>query len=47
MFGLKCLGFEESSYNQLPGRLSPDYKYLHAREIPHKLSLPPRPYQAV
>ena len=29
-FGLECLDFEESSYNQLPGSLSPDYKYLHA-----------------
>ena len=27
--------FEESSWSQLPGNLSPDYKYLHARQIPH------------
>ena len=27
-----------SSYNQLPGSLSPDYKYLHASQILHKLS---------
>ena len=39
-FGLGCLDFEESSYNQLPGSLSPDYKYLHARQIYHKLSDP-------
>ena len=32
-FDLECLDFEESSYNQLPGTLSPDYKYLHARQI--------------
>ena len=37
-FGLECLDFEESSYSQLPGNLSPDYKYLHARQIPHQLS---------
>ena len=27
-FGLECLDFEDSSYSQLPGSLSPDYKYL-------------------
>ena len=37
-FGLKCLDFEESSYNQLPGSLSTDYKYLHANEIPNQLN---------
>ena len=38
LFGLMfCLDFEENSYNQLPGRLSPDYKYLHARKILHQL----------
>ena len=37
-FGLECLNFEESSYSQLPGRLSLDYKYLCARQIPHQLS---------
>ena len=31
-------GLEESSYNQLPGSLSPVCKYLHARKISHKLS---------
>ena len=34
-FGLHCLDIEENSYSQLPGSLSPDYKYLHARQIPH------------
>ena len=34
-FGLDCLDFEESSYSQMPGSLSPDYKYLHARQIPY------------
>ena len=38
-FGFKCLDFEDS-YNQLPGNLSPDYKKLHARQIPHQLSFP-------
>ena len=27
-------------YSQLPGTLSPDYKYLHARLIPRQLSCP-------
>ena len=40
-FGLECLDFEESSYNQLSGSLSPDYKYLHAKHFP------PKPYLAV
>ena len=26
---------EESSYCQLPGNLGPEYKYLHASQIPH------------
>ena len=26
--------------NQLPGSLSPDYKYLHARQIPPNLNFP-------
>ena len=34
-FGLECLDFDESSYNQLPGSLSSDYKYMHERQIPH------------
>ena len=33
VFGLECLDFNESSYSQLP-----DYKYLHARKIPHQLN---------
>ena len=39
-FGLQCLDFEENSYSQLPRSLRPDYKYLHARIIPHQLSFP-------
>ena len=39
-FGLECLDFEESSYSQLSGSLRLDYKYLHARQIPHQLSFP-------
>ena len=31
---------EESSYIQLQGILSPDYKYLDARQIAHQLSFP-------
>ena len=38
VFGLECLDFKESSYSQLPGSLSPDYKYLHA--VSHQLSFP-------
>ena len=34
------LDLEFVSYNQLPGSLSLDYKYMHARQIPHKLSFP-------
>ena len=26
---------KENSYSQLPGSLSPDYKYLHAQHISH------------
>ena len=36
---VSCFGledFEEYSYSQLPGSLSPDYKYLHASQIPHQ-----------
>ena len=40
MFWLTCLEFEKCSYSQLPGSLSPHYKYLHARQIPHLLSYP-------
>ena len=29
---------EKSSYSQLPGSASPDFKYLHARQIAHQLS---------
>ena len=29
------LEFEKDSYSQLPGSLSPDYKYLHARQRSH------------
>ena len=36
----ECMDFEESYYSQLPGRLSLDYKYLHARQTPHQLSFP-------
>ena len=32
------MDFEKSSYSQLPGSLSPDYKYLHVRQIPQQLS---------
>ena len=32
--------FEESSYSQLPGSLSSDYKYLHTRHILKQLSFP-------
>ena len=39
-FGLECLDFEESLYSQLPGSMNPDYKYLHARQIPHQLNFP-------
>ena len=39
-FPLEGLDFEECSYSQLPLSLSPDYKYLHARQIPCQLSLP-------
>ena len=38
--GLEYLDFKESSYSQLPGILSPDYKCLHVRQIPHQLSFP-------
>ena len=34
VWSLECLDFEESSYNQLPGSLSQDHKYMHARQIP-------------
>ena len=37
---VECLEFEENSYSQLPGSLSQDYKYMHARQIPHQLSFP-------
>ena len=37
-FGLESLDFEEScSYSQLPGKLSPVYKYQRL-QIPHQLS---------
>ena len=39
-FGLEYQDFEESSYSQLRGSLSPDYKYLHARQIYQQLSFP-------
>ena len=29
----ECLDFEENSYSQLAGSLSPDYKNFHARQI--------------
>ena len=35
------------TYNQLPGSLSPDYKYLHARQIPHQLSFSYQSYLTV
>ena len=35
-FALECQDFEEGSHSQLPGSLSPDYKYLHERQIPHQ-----------
>ena len=40
--GIESLEFEESSifYCQLPESLSPDYKYLHVRQIPHQLCFP-------
>ena len=37
-FAIECQDCEQSSYSQLPGSLSPDYKYLHVRQIPHQLS---------
>ena len=37
-FGLECLEFEESSYRQFRGSLSPYYQDLHARQILHQLS---------
>ena len=40
VLSLIAFDFEESSYNQFPGSLSPDCKYLHARQIPHQLSFP-------
>ena len=36
MFGLEYL--DSYTCNQLPGSLRPDYKYLHASQIPHRLS---------
>ena len=42
-----CLDFEGISYSQLPGRLSPDYKYLHTRQIFHQLSVPHKLYPNV
>ena len=39
-FDLECLDFEERSYSQLPCCLSPDYKYLHVRQIFHQLCFP-------
>ena len=47
IFWLECLDFEENSNSQLPGSLSPGYKYQHAREIPDQLSFPPKPYLTV
>ena len=40
VFNLKRLNIEESLYSLLPGSLSPDYKYLHAKQIPNQLSFP-------
>ena len=37
-FVLEPMDFEESSYSQLPQSFNPDYKFLHARKIPHHLS---------
>ena len=31
---------EESSYSQLQESLSPDNKFLHARQIPHQIRFP-------
>ena len=30
----------KKAYNQLPGSLGPDYKYLHGRQIPYQVKLP-------
>ena len=37
-FRLEPQNFEENSSSQLPGSVSADYKYLHARKLPHQLS---------
>ena len=41
------LAFEESSCNQFPRNLSLDYKYLHAGQIPHNKTFPPKPYMTI
>ena len=40
VWSLECLGFDKSSCSQLPGSLRQDYKYMHAKQIPHQLSFP-------
>ena len=40
VWSLECLDLEERSYSQLQGSLSQDYKYMHAKQIPHQLSFP-------
>ena len=39
MFCLERLDFKESSYSRLPGKLSLDYKYLYASQIPHNKAI--------
>ena len=37
---LSALTLKKAHNGQLPGNLSLDYKYLHANQIPHQLSVP-------
>ena len=37
VLALLSIDFEENSCSHLPGSLSPDYKYLHPRQIPYQL----------
>ena len=37
-FVLSVSTMKKAQNSQLPGNLSPDYKYLHASQVPNKLS---------
>ena len=40
VLALSAWTFKKAHIVSLPGSLSPDYKYLHARQIPNQLSFP-------